>query len=237
MRRTATADLRRPRDSPVLRAATRLSCSLVAVLLGCAEPPAPAVIHSVSSLVIVDSSTVVSNLAGVAGVVRTSKGAIVIAERGETALRVLQSDRPDIVLGRNGSGPGEFRLLHRLHLCDDDMLVAYDFVGRLQIFSDTTLTRSVQLPPQLAAADFIGCTAPDSLIFVKQPDRIPGLGVQMMPLTVFSFSLETGSVGWLAALRGTEMFISERYSTVYERPLWNSVSSSGRKCWCCCCGE
>jgi len=168
---------------------------------------------------VVDSSVLAVDLAGVSGVVRTSSGAVVVAEQGAASLLVLRPGIPPIHLGRRGSGPGEFGLLYRVHLCPTDSIVVHDYDGRIHLFSDTGFLRTILLPPRLSAAEFLGCPSADTLAFAKLPDRIPGMGLHLMPITVFGYAMSTANVQWRATLRGTEMFISERYSALYERPF------------------
>lgn len=157
---------------------------------------------------------------GIAGGVKLASGAIVIADNGRSLLRVFPaSDGSGHSLGRPGNGPGEFKNLYRLHACDD-YLVAYDFnQSRLQIFSETKFVRQVQLPTTLTGADFVGCSGLDSLAFVQMPAQIPGRGTQVFPLTILRFDTESREIEWLTTLRGTEMFVSSRYQSIYERPF------------------
>jgi hypothetical protein len=157
---------------------------------------------------------------GVAGAVRLSSGQVVVADYGRAHLRVFSTTNDTgAVLGRRGSGPGEFDWLYRLHACSDS-LFAYDFTAsRLQIFTSSRFVRQVQLPATLAGADFAGCGGADSLYFVKMPNQVPGKGNQLFPLTVFRLSGQTNDLQWVTSLRGTEMFVSEQHSAFFERPF------------------
>jgi|GEM_PF-6536839 len=207
------------RAAPVLRRVAGLCLGLATVVACDNSVAAREAVAGTEALIVVESRVVATGLAGVVGAVGTSDGAVAVADGGAASLTVFRSGRPPVVIGRKGSGPGEFRMLYRLHLCGSDTLIAYDFEGKLQVFSDTALVRSIQLPAQLAVSDFVGCTSANDLIFTKPPNRIPGVGVHFLPLTVFRFSLEGESIEWLANLRGSEMFISEQHQSFYERPF------------------
>jgi hypothetical protein len=173
------------------------------------------------SLRILDSTELEGEFSGIVGAARTSGGAIVIGDRGQSALHVLRlSNGSTLQLGRAGDGPGEFRLLYRVHRCAGDTLIAYDFAhSRLQLFTEAGFSRQVQLPGRLVGSDFVGCTGYDTLVFSRLPDQVPGLGLQLEPITLFQYSLSKGTSDWLVTLRGTEMFVSERYKAFYERPF------------------
>lgn len=97
------------------------------------------------------------------------------------------------------------------------------------MYSESGFVRSIQLPSQLSGADFVGCTASDTFVFAKLPDRILGVGLHVLPVTVLAFHPSENSVAQHATLRGTEMFISERYSAFYERPFGvTSFVAAGR---------
>lgn len=166
------------------------------------------------------TTTLRTAASGVAGIVRTSSGRVIVGDRGTGELEVMDSTGAQLRrLGGKGDGPGEFRLLYRLHLCPGDTLVAYDFSQlRLQYFTEERYIKQVQLPVRLGGSDFLGCVASDSLVFAKLPDLVPGLGLQLEPLTLFTLSPLTGDIRWVATLRGTEFFVSERYKAFYERP-------------------
>ena len=177
-----------------------------------------------------DSTELRGEFGAIVGAVRTSTGAVVVADRGQAALHVLRPRNDTALkLGRDGDGPGEFRLLYRVHLCNGDTVIAYDFSqSRLHLFTETGFVRQIQLPPRLVGADFVGCTGPDTLVFSKIPDKIPGMGLQLEPITLFRYSPKLGATDWLATLRGTEMYISERYQAFYARPFGiNTLVAAG----------
>ncbi len=158
-------------------------------------------------------------LSGVVAVGLTQNGSIFVGDRGLPGIRVIRSDGSVRSLGGAGSGPGEFEALTRVQLCLDGTIVAYDFAqARLHFFNEQGFVKQSQLPPSLVTGDLVGCISSESVIISRLPDQVPGIGLHTVPITLFEHSLSTGSVQWLATLRGTEMFFSERFQAFYERP-------------------
>lgn len=190
------------------------------ILVGCVDRETAVSWPDEHPLRVISTTTLSMEFGGVAGAVRLSSGEVVIADNGRAHLRVFASPiDTGAILGRRGSGPGEFDLLYKLHVCSDS-LVAYDYsASRLQIFTSSRFVRQLQLPATLTGADFVGCAGADSLYFAKMPDQLPGKGNQLFPLTVLRFSARTNRLDWVASLRGTEMFVSERYPAFFERPF------------------
>lgn len=204
------------------------TATCVVVLSSACRSPEPELGRVPAELFVLQSTRLSGDLAGVVGVVRTSSGAVVIAEQRTASLLVLRSGREPITIGRAGDGPGEFRLLHRLYLCPSDLVVVQDYAGKVHVVRDTSVVRTVPLPRRLDAAELVGCGLDDVLTFVKMPVRIPGTGLQSLPLTVIEFDTESGRLDEIGTLRGIEMFISERFSAFYERPFGTlSLIASG----------
>lgn len=158
-------------------------------------------------------------LSGVVAVARTSSGSIVVGDRGQPGIRIVREDGRVRSLGRAGSGPGEFEALTRVQLCRDGTIAAYDFAqARVHFFSEDGFLKQMQLPPSLVTGDLVGCVSSDSMIFSRLPDQVPGIGLHTVPITLFVYTPPEQSPKWLATLRGTEMFFSERYQAFYERP-------------------
>jgi hypothetical protein len=158
-------------------------------------------------------------LSGVISIAQAAGGEIVVGDRGSPGLLVIHRDGSVRRLGRAGNGPGEFEALTRVQQCRDGSIVAYDFSqARLHFFDAARFIKQVQLPPSLVTGDLIGCASADSITFSRLPDQVPGLGLHVVPLTLFQYSPADAKVTWLATLRGTEMYFSERFQAYYERP-------------------
>lgn len=81
--------------------------------------------------------------------VRLTQGQIVIADRGDAALRFFDRDgTPTRAVGREGAGPGEFRWLWWVRRVAGDTLIAYDAtLFRLSVFDSAgRFHRSHDLP-------------------------------------------------------------------------------------------
>ena len=96
-----------------------------------------------------------SQLHGVRAVARLSDGRIVIANSGSAELRVYGPDgRWSRSIGREGDGPGEFRLLGSFQLVAPDTLIAFDPSGpRVTVFTAEgalASSRSVSVPGKAA---------------------------------------------------------------------------------------
>lgn len=94
-----------------------------------------------------DESTLFSRISGA---VRLSTGEIVVANQGSNELRWFSATGSWIrTLGREGSGPGEFRGLRRLLLLAGDSLLAEDGLSQRMSLYDArgTLVRSWQISP------------------------------------------------------------------------------------------
>lgn len=193
---------------------------LALIPIGCTERGTAGSRPDEQPLMVSSTTTLPVEFGGVAGAVRLPSGELVVADYGRAHLRVFASPTDTgAILGRRGSGPGEFDYLYRLHSCSDS-LFAYDFSAkRLQVFTSTRFVRQLQLPATLTGADFVGCAGADSLYFAKMPDHLPGKGTQLFPLTMFLYSARTNRADWVTSLRGTEMFVSERHPAFFERPF------------------
>jgi len=154
------------------------------------------------------------------GIVRTSTGDVITADRGRYEVRWHGTDGSSVALGRKGRGPGEFRSLHRIEYCGADSVVAYDFqLSRLHIYAARAFVRQLQLPPRLVASEFVGCAGLDSLFFAVSPSDIAGFGAQRNPVTLSRFNTQTGTVDWISTLKGTDVFVSERRSAMFDVPF------------------
>lgn len=195
--------------------ASLLACSLVAS--ACDRPDASSNLKSTVEVRPIGPEGL--ELSGVISVAVARNGSIIVGDRGLPGLRVIRADGGVVSLGRAGSGPGEFEALTRVHLCLDGTIAAYDFAqARLHFFTEDGFLRQSQLPPSLVTGDVVGCASSDSLIVSRLPDQVPGVGLHTVPITLFQHSPGSGSVKWLATLRGTEMFFSARFQAFYERP-------------------
>lgn len=78
----------------------------------------------------------------IVGVVRLSTGQIVVADGGSAELRMFDpTGRQGRVIGRPGSGPGEFRQLFALFLGPADTIIAYDVVQGFHILDERGVYR------------------------------------------------------------------------------------------------
>jgi len=59
----------------------------------------------------------------------------------------------------------------------------------------------------------------DSLFFAVSPSDIAGFGAQRNPVTLSRFNTQTGTVDWISTLKGTDVFVSERRSAMFDVPF------------------
>jgi hypothetical protein len=194
-----------------------VSFSVPLLAVSCRSPDSRSVSSPVAELRQLGPDSV--ELSGVLSVSQSVSGAIVVGDRGHPGLLVIHENGSTTRLGRAGNGPGEFEALTRVQRCSDGTIIAYDFAqARLHFFDESRFIKQVQLPPTLVTGDLVGCSSGDSLIFTRLPDQVPGVGLHVVPITLFSYAPSAAKVTWLATLRGTEMYFSERFQAYYERP-------------------
>ena len=134
----------------------------------------------------------------VAGAVRLSGGAIVIANAGTAELRRYSADGRYLgSSGGEGEGPGEFRSLTWIGRTDDDSILAWDArLLRVSVFSsegEYIRTYSPELEEELVGQRVEGTVGEGRLVMRRGSSFEPvggGGGVQRQPLTVWRIDPE-----------------------------------------------
>src|SRR3954469_16440414 len=108
----------------------------------------------------------------VAGPVRLSNGNLIVADKGSTSIRLIDSKGKLIKsVGRQGSGPGEYRIIAAGSPCADSLIVwaveTTDMVGE-----SGAAARQFKLPadnPRMAPMFNVSCARNGNFVYVTQP--------------------------------------------------------------------
>jgi hypothetical protein len=116
-----------------------------------------------------------------AGGIRLANGGLLIADRAENTIRVLDaSGKLERSLGRVGSGPGEFRSMVWARRCGGDSLLIWDFARRQATIAGSTgtTTRQFAVPAgDTAQVPFqFSCSSKGSIVYSSAPRQLRGRG-------------------------------------------------------------
>jgi hypothetical protein len=110
----------------------------------------------------------------VAGAARLSDGRIVVADGGSFELRFYDARGTYVsAVGREGEGPGEFRLLSGLEVGEGDSIYVFDRrLQRVSVFgAGGALVRDLRVPPSAAPLEYVGRFA-DGRWYARDRDRL-----------------------------------------------------------------
>jgi hypothetical protein len=131
---------------------------------------------AVSSKPILDVPGVDANGAeafqNLAGAVRLSNGKIIIADKGSTSIRLLDEKGKLLrSVGRQGSGPGEYRIIATGSPCADS-LVVWAVESTIMVGESGAAARQFKLPadnPRMAPLLGVSCAANGNFVYISQP--------------------------------------------------------------------
>jgi len=160
----------------------------------------------------------------VAAAFRTSDGLLAVSDWGSPTIRVFDArGRLVRTLGRQGAGPGEFRLIQRLFLAHDT-LIAYDGPLRrlTRYLPDGTLLGTTQVQPSTdgGPVDLVGRLSSGRWVVTTphSPSWTHGHGVYRDTLRVGTLvPSAVGPVTWLAEAPGATFFA---YMPGADRSQW-----------------
>lgn len=175
--------------------------------------------------------------AGIVAAVRLADGHIAVADAGNHVVRFFDaSGRHLRSFGREGAGPGEFRLLAWIGQCRDAELLAVDAIqSRAAVISPATgtLLRSRTLPAWIRFSPYLSCTGDEVVLLLDRPEGpAPARGqTHRRPAAVVRASLETGNRDTLAALPGTDYYYSARLPNFSPLPLGARAMAAASGGW------
>lgn len=151
--------------------------------------------------------------AGVVGAVLLPDGRIAVGDGGSHAIRMFHTSGNHLwSLGREGSGPGEFRALRWVGECPDGSLMAVDgILRRASVLSvEGAVRRTIRLPDWYNFDAHLSCEAGERLVaLVDQPRELGKKGeVTRYPARLVSYRLGTDSLATLGVLAGTDYYFS-----------------------------
>lgn len=107
------------------------------------------------------------------GATRLSTGTIVIADRGDRAVRYFDANgQPTRSVGREGSAPGEFREISWLGQCLPDTIFVWDrMAARMTMLAaDGQVVRTYPISPTPTTLD---CSVAGIVVFFGPPEELP----------------------------------------------------------------
>lgn len=170
-----------------------------------------------------DTSDPAALLAGVGTAIIDAGDRLAIVDGGSSSIRLFDA-RGRFVrsVGREGSGPGEFRLPTWVGECADGGSAAWDF-SRKVVYYDSlwNYREEVPIPAAVTSARPLAClTGGDIVATVETGGRVPeGGGLVRLPTTVVRIRPREGRVDTIATFSGTEYFFSRRSPTFLDAPL------------------
>jgi len=106
------------------------------------------------------------------GAVRLSNGNIVVADKGSTSIRLIDSKGKLIKsVGRQGSGPGEYRIIAAGSPCADSLIV-WAVETTVMVGESGAAARQFKLPadnPRMAPMFNVSCARNGNFVYVTQP--------------------------------------------------------------------
>jgi hypothetical protein len=170
----------------------------------------------------------------VQGVVRLVDGTLVVANAGTHEIRFFdEAGRHIRSVGREGDGPGEYRLISALGVSSRDSVWVYDYgLRRFTILTrHGEFVRLVSLGPTLSAPNAIGRLADGSFVIKEQwssslhDEWQPGLSRGLAAVTRLMGEGSTSDT--VAMLLGREVFLSDEDGrAVMSAPLFARASSA-----------
>src|SRR5438128_497345 len=107
-----------------------------------------------------------------AGAVRLSNGNLIIADKGSTSIRLIDSKGKLIKsVGRQGSGPGEYRILAAASPCGDSLMV-WAVEKTLMVGESGDVAREFALPSdgsRMQPSLKVSCARGGTFIYLTQP--------------------------------------------------------------------
>jgi hypothetical protein len=141
-----------------------------------------------------------------AGGIRLANGGLLIADRAENTIRVLDaSGELERSLGRAGSGPGEFRSMVWARRCGGDSLLIWDFARRQATVAGSTgtTTRQFAVPAgDTAQVPFqFSCSSKGSIVYSSAPRQLRGRGTGQETPNVVAVTAAVYSISRDGAIR------------------------------------
>lgn len=170
-----------------------------------------------------DTSEPAALLAGVGNAIIDQGEHLAIVDGGSSSIRLFDA-RGRFVrsVGRDGSGPGEFRLPTWIGGCWGGGYAAWDF-GRKVVYYDSlwNYRDEVPIPAAVTSARPLACLTGGVIVAtVETGGRVPeGGGLVRLPTSVLRIRPREGRVDTIATFAGTEYFFSRRSPTFLDVPL------------------
>lgn len=154
----------------------RLASLLLALFLPVASLAAQAV-WTVSGTPIVDIASADANgnvvFQTLGGATRLSNGNFLVVDRGSTSIRVIDSKGKLIRnVGREGSGPGEYRIIISGNGCGNDSLLVWARETSVMVGQSGDAARTFKIPAdsaRLRPLRAFSCTTGGSIVYLTQP--------------------------------------------------------------------
>lgn len=173
--------------------------------------------------------------AGVVGAVRDPAGSLIIADAGWH--RVVRFDRSGQVLrtsGREGDGPGEFRLPRWLGRCDDGRLALHDAAHQRvsHISPDGQLGPVAPLPTGLLAFEqMVWCSGQGSMLFLQHRlrrigKRGPDFAGERLQVPTSLVRVEGQALDTVLARGVQEYYRARRISAIATIPFGQAVGAA-----------
>jgi hypothetical protein len=136
----------------------------------------------------------------IAGATRLSNGNLLVADKGSTSIRLIDSKGKLLkTVGRQGTGPGEYRIIASASGCGDSLLV-WAVESTVMVGESGAAARQFKLPAEsqrMAPAMNVSCPRTGAFVFLTQPlarEMTPD-GLMRMKAAVVTTDREGKTVG------------------------------------------
>jgi hypothetical protein len=175
-------------------------------------------------------------LVGIVGAVLLPSGELAAADGGDHAIRFFDRSGALVrTVGREGAGPGEFRLMNWFGRCADGDLLATDVIlGRATVLDPTGQVRETVVTPEWFRFNRVLACGPGKqlLVLADHPRHLGEPGkVTRFPAALVRFTLGSDRADTLALVAGNELYYARNVQAYSPYPLGAAVHAAAHGNW------